>query len=58
MKDFLINEMSFVMGISDSCIFVKGNIILGLYVDDILIVGRTDVVDKFTVDMEKDFHVG
>ena len=55
MKDFSINEMSFVMCISDTCIFVKGNIILGLYVDDILIVGRTDVVEEFTVNMQKRF---
>ena len=47
--------MRFVMCISDTCIFVKANIILGLYVDDILIVGRTDVVDEFAENMKKRF---
>ena len=43
-KKFLVDFMNFDVCISDSCIFIKHNIILGLYVDDILIIGENDAV--------------
>ena len=54
-KNYLINELRFVVCISDSCIFVKRNIILGLYVDDILIVGSDQAVRDFTGEFVKKF---
>jgi len=48
-KKFLVDFMNFDVCISDSCIFIKPNIILGLYVDDILIIGENDAVNDFIV---------
>ena len=48
MRSFLVKEMKFRVCKSDACVLVKENIIIGLYVDDIIITGENEVVEDFT----------
>lgn len=51
--------MNFEVWISDSFIFlIKNNIILGLYVDEILIIGEKEDVDDFMMSFVIYFHEG
>lgn len=48
-REHLIELMNFEVCVSDSCIFIIFNIILGLYIDDILIIGMKNSVEYFCV---------
>ena len=55
-KKFLVMELKFLVCRSDGFILFKSDIILGLYVDDILIVGEYDKVNWFIEEFGKNFR--
>ena len=55
MRDYLTKELGFKICVSDGCILMKKGMILGLYVDDILVTGEFDVVEKFVKEFMSKF---
>ena len=47
LRNFLVKELKFRVCKSDACVLMKEKIILGLYVDDVLIVGDVFEVERF-----------
>ena len=47
MRKFLVEELDFKVCIYDGCILMKKDLVLGLYVDDIIVTGEFDVVEDF-----------
>ena len=50
-----MNELNFEVCTADGCILMKENVILGLYVDDIIVTGKNDEVKKFTDEFQNKF---
>ena len=46
-RKFLVESLNFKVCSSDGCILMKNNIIIGLYVDDIIVTGGFSVVEEF-----------
>ena len=55
MRTYLTNEMKFEVCSSDGCILMKPNIVIGLYVDDVIIVGVQNAIDEFILEFGKKF---
>ena len=55
MRDYLTKKLGFRIFVSDGCILMKKGMILGLYVDDILVTGEFDVVENFVKEFMNKF---
>ncbi|KAI5735092.1 hypothetical protein M8J77_014056 [Diaphorina citri] len=53
----VLQKLGFKQCISDPCVFVKPDIIIGLYVDDILVVGVREIVTQFKCELGQHLNV-
>ena len=56
MRTYLTYEMEFEVCSSDGCILMKPNMVIVLYVDDIIIVGVQDDIGAFISEFGKKFN--
>ena len=47
MRTYLVDVLKFNICIADGCVFMKDDIVIGLYVDDIIVTGLEKNVDEF-----------
>ena len=52
-RRFLTSELKLKMCMSDSCLLCGNEIIFGLYVDDMMVIGKEETVKLFCVKMKK-----
>lgn len=63
LTNFLVNDLNFVRSRADQCIFTKNlgtnnEVILGLYVDDVIIAARNlEVITQFKIDLNNRFKL-
>ena len=54
-RNCLVNKLDFKVCKSDACILMKEEVIIGIYVDDILIIVENKQVEIFVEDFMKEF---
>ena len=57
MRTYLVKHLGFTECKSEPCILKHHNIIIRLYVDDILIIGEETTIETFTTQIEKRFNI-
>ena len=50
-------EQGFVQTKADPCIYVKGKLFVGIYVDDIITVGKSESAQEFRENLRKHFNI-
>ena len=54
---YLVQELGFVECLTEPCLLSNADIIMGIYVDDILMTGQSDKVNEFIVNVKKEFNI-